>query len=1527
MSIIRNLFGDKTPRNDKKANMNKFCSICTDNFVPDKSKINDSYCNGCYDAGRTANASFWRNELATKKANTLNPQMSALAEKLAQNKSLIEGSKIDSAHLVVSDRNIKEIRAASLDKTASFQDIKNQVAELLPGILTDLGISHRVNADLLLDAIVPAKIHVPIADAINGRAALRDIVLEATQFLNVDKDIYKESLIKTHGTVVTESEHNVINEGIHRVSSDYGNNTRKITASEFTEDHAFAPESTEPPADDAFTSPAESMADNESKVIHLPDEAADQLVQEKAMGHGLPTPEPQPEMLNEGIATHSPAENYIPDASNMGMDEGIKRVDNPLPDNVARKLQFRPVKTAKNKLVDVGLFTFANKLSKSQDLQIINVATKDRDVIDKYSPLNHIIATYSDGSNTTYKYYATDKGYMFVNADFVAHVPTTKKFAEFITSNSSFVKWAFMPEDFEDTIEKDITPDVDSVEDMALPDSADVKLQVGVVGEGDPGFNDIPETHLNPSNNNVIGDGLMNEEAKIFNNGDPDLNLEPQLGESELDVEPEIEEALPVETPEQREEMLLSQAAALMPHIQKMFPGESMERYSDLALESALNLLEKRAEDPGSLIGKAVGEEAKRHVPEEVANHFDGPTVRPAKTGYGLFEKPKETTTKTTGPRLDNSFATVPTATVNPNTAVVNPVSSQGKSTPGAFTGATSTNWPNLGKATPVKTSPNQTPKAVLPHTNPSSSIGGGNQTRLPSGDQMALAAALKITAKAEALMPYINNMYGDESESVRTKLALQSAYEFYKTAEPDVMEPPAAPDASVAPVVKGRGRPKGVTTQPGLGPDKVFPMVDPSHFHGLVQELGKSHPGVANIAGDPAKSMELAQHLSKGHYPGEYFGGTTSTTGPQLSMPASAKSHVPHFEKFKNRVLEHSNKLKSGEPMDDGARPSDATKAKLSKALGITEDRPSKNDALPVGGFVPPTKSGVPPDKQRNINQMLSLIKNQGHEMSPEVLNNYLENYHDLTPHLSPEQRTQNLPPQFHGQFNNVSNAIKQRDKDATGVTRDKEDFSQAPASNPIRKKLQESPALYDEETGGGVTPDEKARALRETDLNSNTGNVMQDVGDSMKRKRDDELAQQIKDEDRSHRASKVNEIRELTAEMSLDERIVVAESLMDMGYSENDILTAFAAECSDPKFTDKEHRQEKHIQESEEAAGKSPEEAERIGYATVNKQATKKKVANCDSDINGSTGAVAEVAKTFGECSEASRRGLKESKAAKLLKEALNPGGIGFNVSGPSMGGITNTRDPREQIIQTPSKTKQRQKMENNQWNSKIDALNDLNPDMPTDIPKKPAIFNTTTEHQRFKGPEQRRVKNKMTSYDKTPLSQNLEQLYPNLFPAPQEKGPNKLTQFVDWLKGVKDKNQGTIDSIKSVPGKIKDSLMPPKSTPNSSTGLSYNKIIQDKPYFRANQEIESLLKTALDTTDDYDHVITVMSELGYGSEDILKVFAGENYPDGYKSTSLSSLPHGMKPLNSKVKTIKQINKTPLNDVKKNNKSRDED
>ncbi len=46
-----------------------------------------------------------------------------------------------------------------------------------------------------------------------------------------------------------------------------------------------------------------------------------------------------------------------------------------------------------------------------------------------------------------------------------------------------------------------------------------------------------------------------------------------------------------------------------------------------------------------------------------------------------------------------------------------------------------------------------------------------------------------------------------------------------------------------------------------------------------------------------------------------------------------------------------------------------------------------------------------------------------------------------------------------------------------------------------------------------------------------------------------------------------------------------------------------------NDGRFTEKEDRQVEHIKQSEQERGRSAEDAERIAYATVNKQKSEKK------------------------------------------------------------------------------------------------------------------------------------------------------------------------------------------------------------------------------------------------------------------------------------------------------------------------------
>lgn len=87
--------------------------------------------------------------------------------------------------------------------------------------------------------------------------------------------------------------------------------------------------------------------------------------------------------------------------------------------------------------------------------------------------------------------------------------------------------------------------------------------------------------------------------------------------------------------------------------------------------------------------------------------------------------------------------------------------------------------------------------------------------------------------------------------------------------------------------------------------------------------------------------------------------------------------------------------------------------------------------------------------------------------------------------------------------------------------------------------------------------------------------------------------MAEHHRYSDKEHR--QVEHIKE--SEM---ERGVSADEAEAIGYA-----TVNKQHPDEHRYTAKERRQAEHIAESEEARGKSAEEAKRIGYATVNKQA----------------------------------------------------------------------------------------------------------------------------------------------------------------------------------------------------------------------------------------------------------------------------------------------------------------------------------
>ena len=100
---------------------------------------------------------------------------------------------------------------------------------------------------------------------------------------------------------------------------------------------------------------------------------------------------------------------------------------------------------------------------------------------------------------------------------------------------------------------------------------------------------------------------------------------------------------------------------------------------------------------------------------------------------------------------------------------------------------------------------------------------------------------------------------------------------------------------------------------------------------------------------------------------------------------------------------------------------------------------------------------------------------------------------------------------------------------------------------------------------------------------------------------------SEEVKEEDSKEEKPKnesLDQLMEVTADFSLDDFEMSVEALMELGYSEDVILAV-----AEQRFTEKEDREAKHIADSEEDEGKSPEKAKQIGYATLNKLKNEKK------------------------------------------------------------------------------------------------------------------------------------------------------------------------------------------------------------------------------------------------------------------------------------------------------------------------------
>lgn len=610
MSIIRNIFGGSSDNNGKrKAHAEvKNCNICTEAFQKGKDDFRLPSCVACVESGYVKDAAHWRQVFASQKANTLSPDMAALYEKLKGAKAFLEGNEATSRIPQTSSmRSTDQIKAEQLKYAATLETIKSQVMEHLPAIVAELGLTKVVEEkfgglEFVADLIVPAKISTPIQSGLATRAALRTIVSEELGHFGVTDSMFAaEASVQSRShksakkSAVKAKIEAALSEGIQRISAT-SNLSRSLTANS----GVFAPEAQgleqapegmmpapqpgqepaavgeeAPPADpnmaDASTMGAAPPAEVVGDVVRLPDEEgmADNALATEQAG-GMPT-------MNEGIIPNSEEAFYngAPDLGGAaavppGMEGGVNRVQQAA---APRIRPLKPNKTATTK-PNLGMFSFAGRLQQGLPVQSIKLDQKARLTLDNAPALNYITASYTDGSSKTWNIYLADKGAIFASKDSEFLAETPAKFAEFIASDAGFSKWAFLPEEL--MIEEEVPATDPSA--LALPGEGPI-VPDPISGEGDPSVNEIQPTVLNPSPDNSMQGGIMNQQDTLLHNedakvGDGGFGSEDLLAETAVDMLPEIEQQHPGASEEEHMNMALAAAVDFLNRIVATAAGE-----------------------------------------------------------------------------------------------------------------------------------------------------------------------------------------------------------------------------------------------------------------------------------------------------------------------------------------------------------------------------------------------------------------------------------------------------------------------------------------------------------------------------------------------------------------------------------------------------------------------------------------------------------------------------------------------------------------------------------------------------------------------------------------------------------------------------------------------------------------------------------------------------------------------------------------------------------------------------------------
>ena len=531
------------------------------------------------------------NAFKKEDANTLSPESKQLFDKLDGNLSIVEGERYNRR----SPKETNNIRTARQDATAvDLSVVKNQISDELPHILAQMGLKDKIDASLIVDMLVPSRINAPIHDTSVLDSVLRETVAECASKMDFGQLMKREGAIVTHSKGFSKKAElqAIIKEGVKRVGGDvpYSRLVKKADLQDATVDKQ--PENPE----DASALP---MA--QSRPLH---EQLAEILLEELISPEQATPKENP--LQEGIVPIGEGEDVESEPQNlddMGLENRVKRLDTAAPVMAfSRKPIYKQIKMQKPK--DAHLFSFAGKLTHAP-VEFVKLAAHDKEIISSHQALNYFTAAYSDSSTKTWKFYATDKGFLLLSNDGAYHTQGLKKFADFIEGDPSFRGWNAFPD--EANMQEESNPIEEAIE--KIEEAKNI-----LTGQNDAPQDEIPSVEEPHSEENPIGEGVpeIKEESE---EGIPEIKKESTVEHVEKE-EPKESESDEKEEKEaaKRFELLSKTAESLLPKIASMFPNDSAEAQSNMAIEAAIHILTKEAADFGNSIMPGIADNIGKNV-------------------------------------------------------------------------------------------------------------------------------------------------------------------------------------------------------------------------------------------------------------------------------------------------------------------------------------------------------------------------------------------------------------------------------------------------------------------------------------------------------------------------------------------------------------------------------------------------------------------------------------------------------------------------------------------------------------------------------------------------------------------------------------------------------------------------------------------------------------------------------------------------------------------------------------------------